>query len=96
MYLGETRGIKGMDSNKGQRKIQEPRVYHAEETFSRARELFRFKAITNNLVQETLMSLEEMSAEEMQRGKPSQSRIEEYYLLHHYLDYLKGFSEGEV
>jgi hypothetical protein len=74
--LAETRGIKGMDSNKGQGKIQESHVYYAEETLTRARELFRFKAITRNLVKETLMTLEEMSTEEMQREKSSQSRIE--------------------
>lgn len=85
-----------MDSNKGQCKIQESRVYQAEKRFSRARELLRFKAISENIVQNALMTLDELSAEEMQREKPSPSRIEKYYLLHHYLDYLERLCEGKV
>ena len=96
MELAETRGIKGMDPNKGQCKIQKSRVYQAEERFSRARELFRFKAITRNIVQKALMTLDEISAEQMQGENPSPSRIEKYYLLHHYLDYLNRFCEGKV
>jgi hypothetical protein len=96
MELAETRGIKGMDSNKGQGKIQESRVYYAEETFTRARELFRFKAITRNIVQSALMKMDDITAEEMQREKPSPSLIEKYYQLQHYLDYLDRFCEGEV
>lgn len=76
MELREARGIKGMDPNKGQPKIQESRVYQAEERFSRARELFRFKAITGNIVQKALMTLNDITAEEMQGEKPPQSRIE--------------------
>jgi hypothetical protein len=96
MELAETRGIKGMDLNKGQCKIQKSRVYQAEERFSRARELFRFKAITRNIVQKALMTLDEIPAEEMQGEKPSPFRMDNYSLLHHYLDYLNRFCEGKV
>lgn len=85
-----------MDTSKGYSKGGGSRVYHVEEKFSRARELLRFKAITRNIVQKALMTLDEISAEEMQGEKPSPSRIEKYYLLHHYLDYLNRFCEGKV
>jgi len=96
MEIAETRRIKAMDSNKGQSETQESRVYQAEKRVSGTRDLFRFKGITRNIVQNVLMTLDEISGEEMQRATPSSSRIEKYYLLHHYLDYLKGFSEGEI
>ncbi len=85
-----------MNSNKGQPKIQESLVYQTEERFSRARKLFRFKAIARNIFQKALMTLDDITAEEMQVEKPPQSQIEKYYLLNHYLDYLKRFSEGKV
>lgn len=85
-----------MDSNKNQPKIQESRVCHAEERFSRASELFRFKAITRNIAQKALMTLDDITAEEMQGEKRPKSRIEKYYLLNHYLSYLKRFCEGKV
>ncbi len=84
-----------MDSNK-QCKIQKFRVYHAEERFSRARELLRFKAVTRNIVQKALMILDEISAEEMQGENSSPSRMEKYVILHHYLDYLNRFWEEKV
>jgi len=95
MKLAETKEIRGMDSNK-QVKIQTSRVYHVETKFSWARELLRFRAVTRNVVQKALMTLDEISAEEMQREKPSPSRMEKYVVLHHYLDYLKRFWEGNV
>ncbi len=85
-----------MDSNQGHRKIQESRVYHVEERFSRARELFRFKAVTKNMIENALRIINEISAEEVQGENPSPFRREKYSLLHHYLDYLKRFSEGKV
>lgn len=90
--IGETRR---MHSNK-QDKIQESRVYHVEERFSSARELLRFKAVTRDIVQNALKIINEVSAEEMQGENSSASRIEKYYLLHHYLDYLNRFCEGKV
>jgi hypothetical protein len=63
--IGETRG---MDSN-DQYKIQEPRVYQAEERFSRARELLRFKAVTKDIVQNALKIINGVSAEEMQKER---------------------------
>ena len=95
MELAETREIRGMDSNK-QCKIQTSRVYHAEERFSRARELLRFKAVTRNIVQKALTMLDEISAEEMQGQNSSPSHMEKYVILHHYLDYLNRFCEGNV
>lgn len=82
-----------MDSNKRQGKIQESRVYQAEERFSSAKKLLRFKAVTKDIVQNALKIINEISAEEMQGEKPSPSRREQYSLLHQYLDYPKRFSE---
>ncbi len=85
-----------MDFNQGRHKIQESPVYHVEERFSRAREFFRFKAVTKHIIQNALRILNEISAEEMQGENPPASRPEKYSLLHRYLDYLKRFSEGKV
>lgn len=95
MKLAEAREIRGMDSTK-QCKIQKFTVYQAEERFSRARELLRFKAVTRDIVQNVLKIINEISAEEMKRENSSPSRIDKFYLLHHYLDYLKRFCEGNV
>jgi hypothetical protein len=96
MELAEARGIKGMNSNKGQCKIFEGRVYHLENRFSTTGKLLRFKAVTKNIVQNTLMTLDGISAEEIQREKRSPSRLERYSLLHDYLDYLERHCEGEA
>jgi len=95
MELAEARGIKVMYPNKGQPKIQESLVYQAEERFSRARELFKLQSTDNNIVQNALMSQDEISPDEMQREKPSPYRREQYSLLHHYPDYPKRFCEAE-
>ena len=96
MELAESRGIKEMDFNKGQCKIQEFRVYQAEERFTTPRELLRFKALTKNIVQKALKILNEISAQEMQGEKLSPSRMEKYVIVHHYLDYLNRFWEEKV
>lgn len=85
-----------MDTNKGHFKVGGSHVYHVEERFSKARELFRFKAVTKDIVQNALKIINEISAEEVQREKPSPSRIENYAILHHYLDYLDRLCEGKV
>ena len=85
-----------MNTNKGHFKVGGSRVYHVEERFSKARELLRFKAVTKDIVQNALKIINEISAEEMQGENPSPSRIEKYYLSHHYLDYLDRLCEGKV
>jgi hypothetical protein len=89
-------GIRGMDFYKAHSSIQETRVYQIEDRIHERRKLLRFKAITGNIVQNALKKLDEICVEEMQGNKPSSSRMEKYFLLHHYLDYLKRFCEGKV
>ena len=67
MVIPEIRKIKEMGSNKGQREIHESRVYRAEERFFGTKGLFGSKDITRNIVQNALMTLDEISAEEMQK-----------------------------
>lgn len=85
-----------MDSNKAHSSIQEDRVYQIESRIYERRKLLRFKAITGNIIEKALKTLDEIYVEEMQGDKPSPSRMEKYSLLHHYLDYLKRFCEGKV
>lgn len=85
-----------MNSNKAHSSIQEDRVYQIESRIYERRKLLRFKAITGNIIEKALKTLDEIYVEEMQGDKPSPSRMEKYSLLHHYLDYLKRFCEGKV
>ncbi len=95
MDPGEIGEKRGMDSNR-QYKVQESRVYHVEERFSGTKQFLRFKAVTKDIVQNALKIINEISVEEMQGQNSSPSRIEKYYLLHHYLDYLNRFCERKV
>ena len=65
MEITETGKIKGMDSNKGQCEIHESNVYRAEKRFAR----IRAKDITGNIVQNPLMTLDGISAEDMQKER---------------------------
>ena len=85
-----------MNSNKAHPSIREDRVYQIESRIYERRKLLRFKAITGNIIEKALKTLDEIYIEEMQGDKPSPSRMEKYSLLHHYLDYLKRFCEGKV
>ena len=85
-----------MDSNKAHSNIQSSRVYQLEERIYGRRKLLRFKAVTADIVENALKTLDEICAEEMQGENPSPSLLEKYFLLHHYLDYLKQFCEGRV
>ncbi len=85
-----------MNSNKAHSSIRKDRVYQIESRIYERRKLLRFKAITGNIIEKALKTLDEIYIEEMQGDKPSPSRMEKYSLLHHYLDYLKRFCEGKV
>ncbi len=85
-----------MNANKAHSNAQKTRVYQLEEEIYGRRKLLRFKAVTGNIVQNAIETLDEICVEEMQGDKPSPSRMEKYSLLHHYLDYLKRFCEGKV
>ena len=92
----KTRGIERMDCDNDHFDVQRRRIYQLGERIYRARELSEFKAVTKNLVENSLRVLNEISTEEMQGENPSPFLLEKYSLLNHYLDYLKRLCEGTV
>ena len=86
-----------MDFNKAHSNIKSSRVFQLEEgIYGKRRRHLRFKAVTGNIVESALNTLDEICAEEIQGENPSPSLLEKYFLLHHYLDYLKRFCEGRA
>lgn len=65
---------------------------HDRLTEERLSEADRIRGVIRSLVMDALAVLDEMLPECQQ----SPSLIEEYYLLYHYLDYLKRFCERKV
>lgn len=53
--------------------------------------LVRFKAVTRDLTEKALEIVNRISANEMSKPKPQTELVEDYYLLYHYLDFLKRF-----
>jgi hypothetical protein len=56
--------------------------------------LDRFKGMVLNLTKSASDCLNRISQREMQKDSPSPSLMEEYFLLHHYLDFIKRFCQG--
>jgi len=54
-----------------------------------------FKGVANNLVKDALNVLEEIEVE-WELDHNSRELREKYYLLRHYLDYLRRFCEGKI
>ena len=48
-----------------------------------------FKGVVLNLNESALSCLNRISQQEMQKDSPSATLMEEYFLLHHYLDFIK-------
>jgi hypothetical protein len=57
--------------------------------------LDRFKGTVLNIVGSALESLNRISQQEMQKDSPSSTLMEEYYLLHHYLDFIERLCRGK-
>jgi len=55
-----------------------------------------FKAVVGSLTEDALKVMNRISAKEMIKPEPNAELVEEYYLLFHYLDYLKRFVSGRV
>lgn len=51
--------------------------------------LDRLKGTVLNLAESALSCLNRISQQEMQRDSPSSTLMEEYFLLHHYLDFIE-------
>jgi hypothetical protein len=49
----------------------------------------RFKGTILNLIENALICLNRISQQEMQKDSPSAALMEEYFLLHHYLDFIE-------
>jgi hypothetical protein len=48
-----------------------------------------FKGVVLNLNESALSCLNRISQQEMRKDSPSATLMEEYFLLHHYLDFIK-------
>jgi len=54
-----------------------------------------FKGVVLNLNEGALDCLNRISRQEMQKDSPSPTLMEEYFLLHHYLDFIKRLCRGQ-
>jgi len=57
--------------------------------------LNRFKGVVLNVTQSALDCLNRVSQQEAQKKSPSPNLMEEYFLLHHYLDFIRRLCEGK-
>jgi len=55
--------------------------------------LARFKGLVLNLTESALDCLNRIAQQEVQKNSPSPNLMEEYYLLCHYLDFIKRLCE---
>jgi hypothetical protein len=57
--------------------------------------LLRFKGVILNLIQSASDCLNRISRQEMQKNSPSPTLMEEYFLMHHYLDFIERLCRGK-
>ncbi len=57
--------------------------------------LVRFKGVVLNLTESASNCLNRISQRETQKESPSPTLMEDYFLLHHYLDFIKRLCQGE-
>ncbi len=57
--------------------------------------LVRFKGVVLNLTESALDCLNRISQREMQKDSPSPTLMEDYFLLHHYLDFIERLCRGK-
>jgi hypothetical protein len=55
----------------------------------------RFRGVVLNLIENALDCLNQISQQEMEKNSPSPTLLEEYFLLHHYLDFIKRLCRGK-
>jgi len=58
--------------------------------------LERFKAVTRDLTEKALEIVNRISVDEMSKPEPQTELVEDYYLLFHYLDFLRRFASAKV
>ena len=54
-----------------------------------------FKGVVLNVTESALDRLNRVSQQEAQKTSPSPNLMEEYFLLHHYLDFIKRLCQGQ-
>jgi hypothetical protein len=57
--------------------------------------LKRFKAVTRDLTEKVLEVINRISINEMSKSQPQAELVEDYYLLYHYLDFLKRLASSK-
>ncbi len=63
---------------------------------SRSHLLEDFKAVVRSLTEDAVKVINRIAAHEMSKPEPNAELVEEYYLLFHYLDYMKRFVTGKA
>ena len=56
----------------------------------------RLKAVVKDLTEKALEIVNRISAGEMSKSEPKAELVDDYYLIYHYLDYLKRFVSSKA
>jgi hypothetical protein len=92
MISGE--GCDPVDENPFLKLVLPPKGKDSQ-TSSESDPLRRLKGVVLNLTESALDCLNRISRKEMQKESPSPKLMEEYFLLHHYLDFIKRFCQDQ-
>jgi hypothetical protein len=78
-----------MDEKTRSLKVVPPSKKEVEQVSPNLDPLDRFKGMVLNLTESAYDCLNRISQREMQKDSPSPTLMEEYFLLHHYLDFIE-------
>jgi hypothetical protein len=84
----KSRFLKVIPPSKTSKKEADPIGLHLDP-------LDRLKGTVLNLTENALSCLNRVSQREMQKDSPSSTFMEEYFLLHHYLDFIERLCRGK-
>jgi hypothetical protein len=76
-------------------KVVPPSQKEVDEVGPHLDPLDRFKGMVLNLTESASDRLNRISQREMQKDSPSPTLVEEYFLLHHYLDFIERLCRGK-
>jgi hypothetical protein len=76
-------------------KLISPPKKEVDQKSSHSDPLTRFRGVVLNLTESALDCLNRISQQEVQKKSPSPNLMEEYSLLHHYLDFLRRLCESK-
>jgi len=88
------KGSGAMDENLVLKLVVPPKKKESD-TGSESDPLRRLKGVVLNLTESASDCLNRISSKEMGKESPSSDLMEEYFLLHHYLDFIKRFCQGQ-